>query len=379
MKSAPLAAGALAIAITFGTGGYFLGKSRPAPPPTEAAAAVSGEQRTPPVSRRPQTASVDTVELRAKLDAEKNPLKRFDLALQHLEAWIAKNPKEALDWLATQEPSGRRDDVIREALAQFAEQDAGAAADWAMANLTGAELNNALILIAEGWAEQDGGTAAAWFLGRPATDERDAALESLFFTWATNNPVAAMDYLKQNPGVVKLDPALLRAALAGWAKSEPEAAVAASLALSQANGDAAQFANTLANWGTMDLDASGKWLLANVPAGAQRDAALQQIASIYASQSPEAGIAWLGNLKGVERDTAAGVLAANWSRRAPVQAAQWLGSQPSANLAPQAIMAVARNYLIKDINGFKAWLAALPDGPVKQHASEVGAVSEDDD
>lgn len=378
MKSAPLAAGALAIAITFGTGGYFLGKSRPAPSSTEAAAAASGGQRSPASAKRPQTASIDVVELKTKLDAEKNPLTRFNLALQHLEAWIAKNPKEALDWLATQEPSGRRDDVIREALAQFAEMDAGAAADWAMANLTGAELNNTLILIAEGWAEQDGGAAAAWFLGRPVTEERDAALESLFFTWATNNPAAAMEYLKQNPGALNLDPALLRAALAGWAKSEPEAAVAASLALSQANGDPAQFANTLANWATMDLDASAKWLIASVPAGNERNAAVQQIASIYASQSPEAGIAWLGNLKGAERDAAASALAASWSRRAPAQAAQWLASQSAANLAPQAITAVARNYLMKDINGFRTWLATLPDGPVKQHASEAGAVAEDD-
>lgn len=378
MKPASLAAGALAIAITFGTGGYFLGKSRPASPSPEAAVSASGGQRTTGTAKRPQTATVDSVELRAKLDAEKSPLKRFDLALQHLEAWIGRNPKDALDWLASQEPSGRRDDVIREALAQFAEQDAGGAADWAMANLTGAELNNALILIAEGWAEQDGGAAAAWFLGRPATEERDAALESLFFTWATANPVAAMEYLKQNPGAVDLDPALLRAALAGWAKSEPEAAVAASLALSQANGDPAQFANTLANWATMDLEASAKWLLTKVPAGNERNAAVQQIASIYASQSPDAGIAWLGNLKGPERDAAASVLAANWSRRAPAKAAQWMASQQGADLAPLAITAVARNYLMKDINGFKTWLAALPEGPVKQHASEAGAASEDD-
>ncbi len=167
-------------------------------------------------------------------------------------------------------------------------------------------------------------------------------------------------------------------ALAGWAKSEPEAAVAASLALSQASGDPAQFANTLANWATMDLDASAKWLLTKVPAGNERNAAVQQLASIYASQSPEAGIAWIGNLKGAERDAAASVLAASWSRRAPAQAAQWMASQQGADLAPQAITAVARNYLMKDINGFKAWLAALPDGPVKQHASEAGAVSEDD-
>ena len=130
MKPASLAAGALAIAITFGTGGYFLGKSHSPSPAGEASAAASGTPRTATgVAKRPQLPSVDPVELRAKLDAEQNPLKRFDLALQHLEAWIAKNPKDALDWLASQEPSGRRDDVIREALAQFAEQDAGAAAD----------------------------------------------------------------------------------------------------------------------------------------------------------------------------------------------------------------------------------------------------------
>jgi hypothetical protein len=375
MKPVTLTAAALAIALVAGTSGYFLGKQQVS---TIAPQITHTPAGGPTVSRRPSSPTLDPAEFRARLDAEENPLTRFNLALDHLEVWIGKSPVAALDWLLAQPSSGRRDDVIQEALNQFAETDAKGAAEWAASHLSGAELNNSLITIAEGWAAQNGSEAAAWFLSQPVTQERDAAVESLFFVWASNDPVAALALLKSNPNPGDLSPILLRAALAGWAKSEPQEAAAYSLAAS-GGGDPALFANTLANWATMDLDASSQWLLAKVPAGADRTAAAQELAGIFANQSPETGMAWLEKLSaGTERDAASSAFAATWSRRAPAQAAQWIASSASTGFSPQVVATVARNFLIKDSAAFEAWRAALPPGPLKEQVAQVGAISEDD-
>ncbi len=369
---------AISIALVCGTTGYFLGKSQ--------SAATSHSQPQKPVTsaygspsqKHNSLPAIDPKDLRAALDAEKNPLARFKLAMQNLEAWVAKNPKDALDWLASQQPTERRDEVIRMALSQYSATDAKGAADWTLKNLTGIDLNNTLIAVAENWAQQNGGEAAAWFLGLPPSAERDAAMESMFFAWASNEPTAALDFLKTNPAIGDLAPTLRRAALAGWAKSDPQGAVVSRLDLSRANNDPAQFANTLANWATIDLDSSSQWMLTNLPAGNERNAAAQELANIFANQSPDAGIAWLAKLNaGAERDAAASALAAAWSKSGPADAAKWLATQTSATLAPEAVAELAHNFLMKDPAAFQAWRAALPEGPLKTQANLAGVAGAD--
>lgn len=380
MKSSAQAAAALAIALASGVGGYFLGKSQPAP--TAAIQAVPAAARSE-IQRsgvgRPTVAAVDPAELRAKLDAEPNPLTRFQIAVREMEGWVARDPEGALAWLTSQQVSDRRDEVIRRALGQYSETDAQGAAEWALKNLSGGALNNAIIAIAENWARQDGAEGAAWFQARPDSGERDAAMETLFFAWASNEPGPALDYLKNNATAENLAPTLRRAALAGWAKSDPLGAVASSLTLSQANGDPDQFANTVANWATMDLPAASEWLVTKQPAGVERTAAAQELATIFAQQSPDAGVAWLAKLTpGAERDSAAAALVAMWSRVGPAEAADWAMSQQQAKLPAGVLAEVARNYFMKDPAAFASWKTTLPAGAMKDAAANAGAAGDDD-
>jgi len=377
MKPLTQLACAATIALISGGGGYWLGKAQPGL--TRAAQGTTGAATAAPAATaRNEVAALSISDLRLKLDAEKDPLARFKLALQHLEGWVARNPADALDWLVSQPPSRRRDEVVRMALKQFSETDARGAAEWAMKNLSGGDLNNSLIAIANQWANENGQEAAAWFLKLPATRERDAAVENMFFAWASNEPAAALDFIGANPDIGTLSPTLRRAALAGWAKSDPEAAVTASLATARTLNDPAQFANTLANWATMDLQASSQWLLAKVPAGDPRTAAARELAAIYAQQAPAAGVTWLEKLAaGEERNAAASTLAAEWARVGPAEAAKWAGTQNSSVLTPEAVSEISQNFLRKDPAAFEAWRAALPPGPTKDAADQVGAGPEE--
>lgn len=364
------------LVVVSGGSGYFLGKSQT--PSVQVAGGTPGNEATRPLfpPRGGEIARLDLQALHADLTAEKNPLLRFKLALRNLEAWVATNPQDALAWLGQQPPSDRRNEVLRMALQQFAENDPRGAADWAVKNLKGVELNNALIGIASDWADQSGREAADWFLTQAATPERDAAVETLLFAWGANEPIEALDFINNAPKLEALSPTLRRAALAGWAKSDPAAAVAQSLALSRTYQDPSQFANTLANWATMDLAGSSAWLLSEVPAGAERLAAAEELGTIFAQQSPETGVTWLAKLNaGAERDAAANSLASEWARTAPAEAAKWVSTQKESLLEAETMETIGRNFLIKDPPAFEAWRAGLPDGSLKSQLAEVGLVA----
>jgi hypothetical protein len=382
MKPATLATVALMIAILSGTAGYFLGRNQHTEPPLARPAPATAVPNGKPQSARPAGRGFtpsDLTKLRADLDREANPLTRFKLALRNLEDWINADPKGALAWLKSQQPSGRRDEVIRLALGQFAENDPKGASQWAIENLSGIEFNNALIRICEAWARRDGLEAATWLTALPASRERDAAMEGMFFAWATEDPAAAMDFLKKNPANDELSAILRYAAFAGWAKVDPQAAVSASLESSRTFEDPAQFANTLANWATIDLGESSQWLLENVRDVAEREAAVIELAGIFAHQSPAAGIAWIGKLNaGTERDAALNQFASEWANSDPASAASWAAAQNLGKLNDESVSEILHGFLAKDGNAFEAWRAALPEGPLKSRAQEAGAMAEDE-
>ncbi len=360
-----------------GLGGYFLGikQSRPLSSVTELrqaqkenSARVSDRKSA---GRSEELPALDSREIRARLDAEKNPLARFKFALDHLEDWVDRNPQDALNWLMSQPPTDRRDEIFQEALAQFSENDPQGAAEWVQQNFTGNELNNAIILIAGAWARENGQEAANWFLTKPNSNERKAALETIFFNWASDEPSAALDFLKKNPNIGDLTEMTRKAALAGWAKTEPEAAVTESLALSRANSTPEQFANTLANWATVDLDSSSQWLLKNVSPGKERSAAAKGLAMMFSDQSPEAGTTFFSKLQpGEEQEAFANTLIAEWSRKDPANAGKWAAAQ-TIQLSPEAINRLGRSFIFKDENAFTSWRDSLPAGPFKDQLNHL--------
>lgn len=315
--------------------------------------------------------------MRDQLDREQDPLVRINLALKNLEAWMSADPEAALAWLKSQHPTGRRAEIIRMALGQYAENDPKGAAEWAIANLTGVEFNNALIRIAEQWARRDGSETASWLAALPAGKERDAAMEGSFFIWASQDPAAAVDFINKFRGPDTLSAILRYAAYAGWAKSDPQKAVAASLESSRVYQDPAQFANTIANWATVDLAASSKWLLDNVRDGEPRTRAVEELAAVFAHQSPEAGLAWIGKLNaGAERDMALNQLASEWAVADAAAAAKWAAGQTLGELTDDSVAQILHTFLAHDAPAFEAWRAALPEGPLKDRAGKVGATDD---
>ncbi len=377
MKAPQLWLAAAGIAAISGTGGWFLGRNT-APVAELRGESMSGTTRANRSASSsapgvPRLNAADIGALKARLAGETDPIRRFKLAMSRMEAWMNADPPGALEWITGQEASSRRNEALRMATGQFAENDPKGAAEWSLAHFSGIELNNLLIRIAEQWAREDGLAAASWFSALPATGERDAALETLLFRWSGEDPRAAIAWLEANPGDPGLDAILRYAAYAGWAKADPRGAVAASLESSRRFDDPAQFASTIANWATVDLTESSAWLLDNVRDARERAPAVSEMAAIFAHQSPQAGLAWIGKLPAAEQPAALNRLTAEWASSDPASAAQWLGSANPAGIDPESVAAVLHGFLAADAPGFLKWQAALPPGPLRERTAELTA------
>lgn len=367
--------GALLLAVVCGWGGYALGLRQAVHNASRGGVGGAAANSTALQETRPR--SFDPAVVKREIDAEKSQLGRFRIAQDNLERWVARDPVGALNWLASQPTSYRRQELIRLALKQFSETDGRGAAQWALENLQGGELNNSLIAIANEWAQQNGREAAEWFLALPDTRERDAAVENMMFVWATNEPNAALAFVGERGDLADFASTLRRASLAGWSKSDPEAAVAASLEISKKENDPDQFANTLANWATVDLEKSSEWLIRNVDEGTGRTLAAAELGVIFAQQSPQEGVKFLEKLQaGDERDAAGNAFAAEWSAAGAGDAAKWAAGQNTINLGEEAASEISMNYFAKDPDAFAQWKASLPPGNLKNAAELVGKIPE---
>lgn len=373
MRFSPL----LLTAVIFGGLGFLLGRLTQTGFEQLAETRASVEAVSPGYREREKKWSGpgrEPSDLRAKLEREADPLVRYKLAMDHMEAWVARDPQGALDWIKSQQSSLRRKEVMRLALAQFAESDPKAAAEWVMANLSGVELHNSLIQISAPWSRTNGLEAANWLSTLAASKQRDAALESALFGWGTVDPIAAVEYAGSKVANKELASALRRASYAGWAKSDPLAAVSASLDSSRSHGDMSQFANTLANWATVDLAASSEWLMKNVSNPSERIDAVLELSTIYARQSPDAGLKWIGGLSDQnERRLASNQFAVDWASVDPAASAKWASEQVLGLLSDQAQMEILQSYLADDSAAFDQWRELLPEGDLKQKAADLVA------
>ncbi len=378
MKPAIALVAGLCLSAATGIFGFWLGKSSPTAlsSPTSH---ESAQDASRPRAQRPTMSRVQTQELAAHLDRESDPLKRFAIALDNMEEWVKSDPVSAMTWLSRQPITARRNEVIRLALFQWAESDPASAAAWSNENLEGIELNNMLIRLAEQWVQADPVAAARWFAQLPTGPTRLGPLEGMFFRWANSDPAAARGFIDRELPSDPNTPQLLQAIHAGWAKTDPHGAVASSLKASKQIQNPEIFANTLANWATVDVRSSAHWLLQNVPPSPERSAAISEIAGMFAHHDPSSGLTWLDELTPDEQTPARNILAVTWAEADAPSAAQWLASQPGLELDPDATSTILIGFLSQDEEAFTTWRDALPPGPLKQKASELSDLPEDEE
>jgi hypothetical protein len=120
--------------------------------------------------------------------------------LRSLLSEIAKSAPNRLVEVVTALPKSesRWDHSAQDAFAILAKNDPEAARSAALA-LTGPFRAQALAGVAKTWSEKDGPAALAWAQGLPTGEGRDAALKAALTGWAKTDPKAALDKIDLVP------------------------------------------------------------------------------------------------------------------------------------------------------------------------------------
>ena len=207
----------------------------------------------------------------------------------------------------------------------------------------------------------------------PDQEVRTGPLEGLFFLWGAQDAHAARAFLEEKTVDAHNRPIVTQAMLAGWAKSDPQGASSFSLETSRRIGNPGLFANTLANWATVDVTSSAAWLEKHVSKGPERDAAIPDLDGMFAPHDPSSGRDWVLKLPADDQPSALNSLAAAWARDDPAAAARWLAasSDAAATIHSETLSAIVIGFLAADESSFEQWKNSLPTGLLKQQAEEL--------
>ena len=117
----------------------------------------------------------------------------------------------------------------------------------------------------------------------------------------------------------------------------------------------------------------------NVSNPNERAEAVLELSTIYARQSPDAGLEWIGGLSDQnERRLASNQFAVDWASVDPAASANWASEQAPGLLSDQAQIEILQSYLADDATAFDQWRNSLLEGALKQKAADlVAPVSEE--
>jgi hypothetical protein len=239
------------------------------------------------------------------------------------------------------------------------------------------------------WAQRD----PKGFLGSLDTMNvprlRESGVDAALKTWAAQDPQAAMQWIKDNPGTASTAAYTQRyaAAIAGYAATDPQGALAivnglgdGSLHDTQLKSAAAKaLSDTLADQGQFSQAVT---LFSQMPAGQAQTAALGELASRWADSSPQDASNWIAGLSDPQQRIAMGTqVASTWAANDPLAAATWAAqidqqTQPAApdpnnpnpgqpNLGGQLLASAIQSWANYDLDAPGQFLNSLPASPTK--------------
>ena len=222
---------------------------------------------------------------------------------------------------------------------------------------------------------------------------REGGIDEALKTWAAQDPKAALQWIKDNPGTVSTAATDERyaAAIAGYAATDPAGALEAVSALDDENvhdrmmksAATKPLADTLADQGQFNQAST---FFSQLPPGPTRDDAFSQLAKRWTEIAPQDAAAWVEDLGGDPqlRSVIGSQVAQAWAQNDPSSAATWaakVDSEPTApdasgNEAPsgQLLATAIRSWTNYDLDPAGNFLNLLPSSPAKDPAVAIFAL-----
>jgi len=232
-------------------------------------------------------------------------------------------------------------DLRKALVARWAEENAPAAAAWAVQLPESPGSREALVQIAVGWANTDLLAATAWANALPEGAGKQAVLLNVANEAARTDPLAALGLVVTLSPSAERDDSLVHG-ISQWAGTDPSVAIA---------------------W-------AGK-----VPDPNLRQRLLGAAAIAAASQdgAVAANLVTSGVLQGAERDRAMVAVVQRWAQRSPAAAAAWLTPFPDSPARDTAVQHLVSVWAMQSIDAAQAWVRQLPEGSFRNAASTAYA------
>ncbi|MGK0187098.1 MAG: hypothetical protein ACI9R3_002884 [Verrucomicrobiales bacterium] len=213
----------------------------------------------------------------------------------------------------------------------------------------------------------------------PIRPDNKHEYQMLLYAWARFDGESAIKYASENLSARGISGGeLRRAALPGWASTDPAAAAAwlDEKTLADAtkdgkelkDGDPVRPANDYAaalikGWAENDPFGAAEYLKERYEHGRDRENLVGHIASSLMKESSAAAVSWAESFDDPEfKEEAFEELAEDWSSIDPDATGAWLAKHINEPYSKEAVEDLARGWAVKDLDAAVSWFETLPDG-----------------
>jgi hypothetical protein len=231
--------------------------------------------------------------------------------------------------------------------------------------------------ILQSWASTDPENAAKYFSENPrefammgfgpgggGPGGGDSGAGTIAAEWAKLDPDAALAWANTLSGRDK--GSALNAVIGEMASKDPNKAVAVAATLS-GDEQTRAYSEIAEKWGLKDFAAAEAWIN-TLPAEA-RDRAMASALESFATHDPEGAAAKVALMPaGEDRDNAIEDVAQPWARKDPAAAAAWVAKQETEDI-DDAIRGVMSTWANVDPVAAQTWIGTLPQGELRDEAT----------
>ncbi len=272
------------------------------------AAGLHGQARSALASEVMSTwAERDLGKAIAFASAQEDPAFRGALGPGLLGAWAKSDPSAALEWSEQSLQGAARADAIKELINVVAKNDLTSAAELVSGMQPGPAQNAATASIFAAWfekGEDQRNAAFTWLNGVTDPDARRSAMERIQWNWIWKEPDAAREFLAGPQAALATDSFVMQVARSQTAKN-PEAAMKWTESLASEQAATARSA-VLSNWLQIRPEGATNYAR-SLPAGPEREKAIQTVSQTLLWQSPAQAAAWLRSLPPAEQTVVRGI------------------------------------------------------------------------
>jgi len=160
----------------------------------------------------------------------------------------------------------------------------------------------------------------------------------------------------------------LHGILAGWADSDPVAAIQWAKNLDEQEKWVVN--NVIAVWGRKDPMAASKWVM-EIPEGQDKNQSLESLGQAWGAKDRDKAMKWADGLKNLqEKRSFVGGVAFSYAMSEPEAGIRWAEALTEPKIKEASLVQAVRAWSYQDRPAVEKWLAGLPEGDLKKAAEE---------